>query len=134
MKLTLTIVALLLMSALGLFYLSCGGGGEETGGAGGEVGDQEGEGEDDDDEEEEDFSDCRDTVNLVYNCGFYFFDPNGYSQTADQAYTECLALFETSDKWKCRFNCAKGSLSCDMLYQCLLLCPTDDLEQSDLNG
>ncbi len=137
MKYKWRILPVILMIMVGLIYIACGGAQDSTGG-GGELEDEsddddssddDDDGDDDDDAQED--NECLDTVNLVYNCGHYFIATDGNMQTTDQAYTECLARSATSDMWKCRINCAEGSLSCEMLYERLVLCPVDSTGATD---
>jgi hypothetical protein len=131
MKADLQFAAILILVCAALFIYACGGSEDSTAGAGDAENVDDDSDADDDDSEDDDISECSDTITNVYNCGLYFFNDAGGTQTAENAYTECLALFETSDQWKCRINCVKGSTSCNMLYECLNLCPVDDTGSTD---
>ncbi len=76
----------------------------------------------DDDDDNMDPEGCEKGVNFVYDCGHYFLK-DGQAQSLEEAYTECLALGEISNGWKCRLNCMHGATDCHMLFSCLELCP-----------
>ena len=79
--------------------------------------------DDDDTATDDDNADaCHVGIDFVYGCGLYLVK-DGLAQSNQDALTECIALSEISDAWICRMNCMSGSDSCDMLYQCLVLCP-----------
>lgn len=111
-----TLCFVMALGLLGSMALNCGSSEEASGGTGGVV--------DDDDTADDDVpSLCQEGIDFVYGCGYYLVN-DGYTQTQEQAYTECLALSAISDAWTCRLNCMQGSETCDMLYACMELCPT----------
>lgn len=94
----------------------------ETENQGGGATDVPQQGISDDDDDNIDPNGCAAGVEYVYNCGHYFIKGEQV-QSQQDAYTECLALGEISDAWICRLNCMQGSSDCNMLLNCLALCP-----------
>ena len=82
-----------------------------------------GDDETDDDETDEDPNGCKEAVDTIYDCGHYFIRDD-VQQSEQDAYIECLALSSSNDAWICRLNCAKGITDCDLLLECLQMCPT----------
>jgi hypothetical protein len=121
------LIALILLLAASAFAVSFSGGSceagteaedEDLGGGGGSASD--------DDDAAADTTGCQDAISVIYDaCLYVFIGLDGIAQSREQALTECIALAENSSQWTCRINCASESIDCQMVYDCLIICPID---------
>lgn len=75
------------------------------------------------DSDDDDSTGCTDAVELIYNCGYFFYDSYGNVMSKNEALIECLALSEITNAWICRLNCGEVLTDCGELYDCLVVCP-----------